>query len=83
IANRTNLPPTEFMVDDPKRVFESAMQITTFEKREDDIASLVREAPLHRWLSNRSFEAFYDALWRKSKSFACRIENLRDSGNAQ
>ena len=82
IANRTNRTATEFTVVDPKGVFESAMQITTFEKREDEIASLVSEAPLRRWLSNRSFEVFYDALWQKSKDFACRIENLRDSANA-
>jgi hypothetical protein len=70
-------------VDDPKNVFESAMRITTFDKKEDEIASLVSKAPLHRWLSSsKSFEAFYDAVRQKSKSFACGIENLRDSGNA-
>lgn len=83
IASYTSRTAAEFAVHDPKRVFESAMQITTFDKREDEIASLVQGAPLHRWLSNNtSFEVFYDELWRKSKGFACRIENLRDSGNA-
>lgn len=83
IASQTSRTATEFRVTDPKRVFESAMHITTFNKKEDEIASFVRAAPLHRWLSNnRSFEEFYDALRQKSKGFVCRIENLRDRGNA-
>ncbi|MFH0823057.1 MAG: hypothetical protein V2B18_09935 [Pseudomonadota bacterium] len=81
IAYRTGRAATEFAVANPKVVFESAMQITTFEKREDEIASMVRAAPLHRWLSNKSFEAFYESLRQMSKDFTCRIENLRDHGN--
>lgn len=82
IAGQTGRTAADFTVDDPKGAFESAMQITSSEKREDEIAFLVRQAPLHRWLSNRSFESFYNDLWQKSKDFPCQIENLRDRGNA-
>jgi hypothetical protein len=78
IANRTGRTAGDFAVNDPKGVFESGLGITSIERKEDEIANLVKEAPIHRWLSNRSFETFYDDLWQKSRQFNCRIENLRE-----
>lgn len=78
LAARTGRQRAEFAVDDPKGVFESAMHITTFDRKEPEIAALVQGAPLHTWLQNRSFESFYDDLWQKSIASGCRIENLRD-----
>lgn len=69
----------EFQVADPKRVFESAIGITRREKREQEIAELVVDAPMHNWLANTSFEAFYDQIRRRSKQMGCDIENLRDA----
>lgn len=78
IAKRCGRTSAEFAVSDPKGVFESALEISTFDRKEDDIASIVCEAPLNNWLRNRSFEVLYDALWQKSKWFACKIENLKE-----
>jgi hypothetical protein len=69
----------EFRVPDPKYIVESAFGVTGTDKQEPAIASYVRTAPLHRWLSNNaSFKDFFDQLWQKSKAFGCKIENLRD-----
>jgi len=37
----------------------------------DQVASYVAAAPLRRWLTNRSFEDFYQQLWQKSKELDC------------
>jgi hypothetical protein len=66
-------------MDDPKGVFESAMQINSTDKRESEIVALVQDAPLRQWLGNGSFEAFFDDLWQKSKELRCQIENLREN----
>jgi len=79
IAQRTRRSANEFRVDDPKGVFESAMGITTFDPKENEIADLVQEAPLNSWLTKRSWEDFYDKLWQKAKEHNCTIENLRES----
>jgi hypothetical protein len=55
------------------------MQISTFDRKEPEIAALVQDAPLRAWLRNASFEAFYGDLWRKSIESGCRIENLREN----
>lgn len=79
IAARTVRAQSDFSVEDPKGAFESAMQIKSSDRKEPEIATLVKEAPLRQWLRNKSFEAFYDELWQKSKEIGCRIENLRES----
>ena len=62
-------------------MFESALGITVRNRRdkEEEIAGLVQAAPLRKWLDNRSFEDFYEKLWRKSKELGCQIDNLRES----
>lgn len=79
IAQHTGRPADEFRDDDPKGGFGSAIGITAFDRKEDEIADLVREAPLARWLTNQSWEHFYDQLWQKSKHHACKIENLHEN----
>ena len=77
IAAKTGKPASDFHIADPKRVFEHAMGISSFDRKEEEIADLVQDAPLRNWLSNRSFEDFYDQLCQKSKELGCSIENLR------
>jgi hypothetical protein len=80
IASQTGRHPDEFRVDDPKGIFESALQITRTDKKEDAIADLVKSAPLKEWLTNDSFEDFYGKLWYFSKSIpGCNLENLRQA----
>lgn len=80
IAAQTGGKPDDFFVEDPKGVFESALGITGTEKKEEEIARLVERAPLKNWLTNASFQTFYEKLWLKSKQFpACRMENLLKS----
>jgi len=79
IAQQTDGAPDAFRAGDPKAAFESAMGITGHDKKEDDIAALVKHAPLHRWLANRSWEDFYDKLRQESRQRSCTIENLRES----
>ena len=79
IARETGHQPDEFRVSDPKKVFETAMYITGFDRKEEEIAAMVLRAPLKNWLSNRSFEEFYERVREKSKATGCEIENLRES----
>ncbi|MBN1507607.1 MAG: hypothetical protein JW955_12220 [Sedimentisphaerales bacterium] len=79
IAKETGHQPDEFRVPDPKKAFEKAMQITGFDRKEQEIASLVRNAPLKSWLTNSSFKEFYERVWDKSKENGCKIENLQES----
>ena len=85
IAEKTGRAAEDFTVDDPKGAFESAMRVSRDDKRESEIAALVREAcaeVLQRWLQNsRSFEDFYDQLWTVSRQRECDIDNLRLSGS--
>ncbi|MCX8037646.1 MAG: hypothetical protein N3D11_11505, partial [Candidatus Sumerlaeia bacterium] len=79
IAKQTGRSPSEFQVQDPKRVFESAMGISARDRKEEEIARLVNSAPLRNWLTaNDSFEHFYGTIWHKSKELGCAIENLRE-----
>jgi hypothetical protein len=77
IAKRMSKPTSDFRTDDPKRVFNEAMGISTFDKKEEEIVDLIQDAPLQNWLNNCSFEEFYNQLWQKSKELGCSIENLR------
>jgi hypothetical protein len=77
IANYFGRQRHEFAVDDPKGVVEAAFGVTSADKREDQIADFVRNAPLRHWLCNESFEEFYDSLRQKSLELGCQLENLR------
>ena len=77
IATKTGKPASDFRVTNPKGMFENALGISSFDKKEEEIASLVQDAPLQNWLGNRSFEDFYNRLWQKSKELGCSFENLR------
>jgi len=78
LATKTATPASNFRTADPKRAFEQAMLISSFDRKEYEIAALVSEAPLRNWLKNPSFEHFYNQLWQKSKERGCCIENLRE-----
>jgi len=79
IAKRYNRSTEEFRVSNPKGIFNTVLGISYRDTREEEIAELVMQAPLHRWLHNKSFEAFYDKLWLYSKKSGCTIENLREA----
>jgi len=79
LSTKTGKPGDEFRVPDPKTAFESALDIQARDRKVQEIVALVQDAPLHNWLRNRSFEDFYDKLWKKSKSLdGCDMENLRN-----
>ena len=84
IAEKTHRAVAGFNVDDPKGAFESAMGVSRDDKRESEIAQLVRDAHAHvlqRWLrKSKSFKDFYGQLVAVSKLRECVIENLRESG---
>jgi len=67
----------EFQCEDPKGPLEAGFGVTGFDKREEAIARFVAEAPLRRWMTNPSFQDFYDQLWQRSKELGCKLENLR------
>jgi len=77
LASQFHCEAAEFRVDDPKRRFQRIIGVTALDRKHEEIATLVKEAPLYRWLQNKSFEQFYDSLWQKSKELGCEIENLR------
>jgi len=77
IAGKVGRSSREFVVDNPKGIFESAMGITRDYKREKEIADLVQHAPLENWMERSpSFKCFYEQLWQVSKNNHCQIENL-------
>jgi hypothetical protein len=79
-SNRTGRPVETFRVDDPKSVFEEAMGITTLDRKEREIVDYTHGAPLRNWLTNKSFENFYEQLRLRSKQLNCGLENLLDAG---
>jgi len=85
ISEKTERAFEDFTADDPKGAFQSAMRISRDDKRESEIAALVRDAyvgVLRRWIqTSRSFEDFYDQLWTVSRQRECDIDNLRESGS--
>src|ERR1051325_853153 len=78
IANQFNRNAAEIRIAEPKSIVESCFCVTRMDKKEGEIAEFVRAAPLRHWLSNPSFQDFFDKLWQKSKELGCQIENLRD-----
>jgi hypothetical protein len=81
LANELHLDAHVFQVDEPKRAFERAMEITRDDKKEERIADLVRRGPLRRWLDNPSFEDFYETARDLSQVLDCAFENLRDAAD--
>jgi len=77
-GRRLGLAPEQFRVQNPKGAFERASGIQRADRKEAEIAELVREAPLHKWLGRPSFEDFYEQLRARSQQLGCTIENLRD-----
>lgn len=78
LGNQLGVAGNAFCVKEPKNAFESALQISCRDRKEPEISQLIENAPLHRWMQNKSFEDFFDKLWQMSKSLGCRIENLRN-----
>jgi hypothetical protein len=74
---RTGCPADSFRVADPKAAFQAAMGITAPDRKEREIAHYTHDAPLKIWLTNDSFENFYEQLRQRSKTMNCGIENLR------
>jgi hypothetical protein len=61
LARRLNILPVDLDVPDPKGLFERAMGVSSYNRKEEEIASLVSSAPLRTWLARSpSFEAFYE-----------------------
>jgi predicted DNA-binding ribbon-helix-helix protein len=53
------------------------MGISSLDRKEAEIAELVRHAPLqHSLTSNDSFRTFYENLRAMSQQRSCQIENL-------
>lgn len=73
-----NIDPAEFDCEDPKTPFTKAMGITRDDRKEEEIADLVCEAPLKKWLRNDSFKKFYDQARDIGQRLKCGIENIKD-----
>jgi hypothetical protein len=71
-----------FRCEDPKAHFEQAMALNRDDRKEREIAELVRSAPLSNWLANRSFADFYEQVRDLSQQRGCFVENLRDGGSS-
>jgi hypothetical protein len=76
-AARLSGSPSALRVSDPKNEFERLVGINRDDRKEVEIAELVREAPLDRWLGNPSFEDFYEQLRDHSQRLQCQLENIR------
>ena len=79
VASALRLAPQVLHIGNPKERFVSAMSIERDDRKEPEIAALVRDAPLRRWLAEPSFEDFYDQIRAMSLRRACEVENLRQS----
>ncbi|GAB4420101.1 MAG: hypothetical protein Fur0044_16850 [Anaerolineae bacterium] len=80
LAQQLGISPKVLKVDDPKDIVEKELGITRHDKREEEIASLVYNAPLHNWLKkSSSFEAFYEDARILSKQEGVSIPNERDA----
>lgn len=78
IAEKLSADQSEFICDDPKSPFKRAMGITRNNRKEEEIAALICEAPLGRWLQSKSFENFYEQARDISQRRKCDIENIRN-----
>jgi hypothetical protein len=79
LARKLGCNPAELKVDDPKGVFESYLGIAPADRKELEIAAIVKEAPLRNWIDRSlSFEAFWEDCWNMSKRQGCDIPNERE-----
>lgn len=77
LASRINCAPDALAAADPKGLFEALIGITRDDKREDEIAAIVKDAPLRNWLRDPSFEQFYERARRVSARLRCELPNER------
>ena len=78
-ARRLGILSEELDVPDPKGVFNRALGITSYDKKEAEITAIVLDAPMHNWLQrSRSFEAFYEDAWALGKRKGHPIPNERE-----
>jgi hypothetical protein len=79
LARRLNVTPEALNAPDPKGVIEGALGVTSYDRKEDEIASIVCDAPLRNWLKRSpSFEAFYEDARALSKREERPIPNERE-----
>ncbi|MCX6843050.1 MAG: hypothetical protein NTX53_12300 [candidate division WOR-3 bacterium] len=78
LGSRLGVAPEQLRCDDPKGVFERAVGVNRDDHKEEEIAQIVKDAPLKSWLDSPSFEDFYRQAWHQSKQAVCTIENLRE-----
>ncbi len=79
LASKLDISQKDLAVDDPKGVIEHALGITSYDRQEEKIASIVYDAPLRNWLNRSpSFEAFYEDARVLSKQEQYSIPNERE-----
>ena len=79
LAQQLNMSPEALNVPDPKSAIEQALGITGYDRKEEEIASIVRDAPLRNWLRwSPSFETFYEDARTLSRQQGCLIPNERE-----
>lgn len=79
LAKKLDVAVDAFRAHDPKKAFEQALEIDRDDRKEAEIAALVCQAPLKDWLTNPSFDDFYEQARDLSQQFGCLIENLREA----
>lgn len=77
-AKQLGVSPEALDPPDPKGIFERALGITSYDRKEEEIAAFVYDAPIRNWLSSRSFEAFYEDARALSIRIKLPIPNERD-----
>jgi hypothetical protein len=81
LAQHLDISPEALDIPDPKSIIEQALGITSYDRKEEEIASIVRNAPLRNWLrQSPSFETFYEHARTLSKQQGCLIPNERERG---
>lgn len=79
LARRLGIAPSGLEVDDPKGIFERALGITSYDRKEDEIAAIVSDAPIRNWLQrSTSFESFYEEARDLSQQQQHPIPNERE-----
>jgi len=79
LAQRLSVSPKVLDIPDPKGIVEQVLGITSYDRKEEEIASIVCDAPLRNWLKRSpSFEAFYEDAWLLSKQKGYPIPNERE-----
>lgn len=76
IASHYPCDPNDLRAPDPKSAFEKALGITNYDRKEEEIAALVREYPSLKPLIQRtSFKRFYDDAMDFAQQNNCQIPN--------